>query len=158
MPRPLAWGLFITLVLLSVGIPAAAQSVADSPTLSVSDHLDDRRYVTTGSRGYVVGTEAGRFPAMGWHIKGEMGGIWSPPIKLLDGLWFGIDGEWLGQASTFTSGYGFVQMGGIEAPEGLTVRRTEFVPDGRRGPWSVCSSLRRLIARSALPWTPTRSS
>src|SRR5215207_8593650 len=66
MPRPLAWGLFVTLVLLSVAIPAAAQSVPASPTLSVSDRLDDRRFVTTGTRAYEVGTEAGRYPAMGF--------------------------------------------------------------------------------------------
>jgi hypothetical protein len=133
MPRPLAWGLFLALILLSVAIPAAAQTTPqDPPTLSVSDRLDDRRYVTSGSRGYIVGTEAGRFPAMGWHIQGEMGGIWSPPIKLLDGLWFGVDGEWLGEATRFTSGYGFVQME-VPGPEGLTVRRTDFLPDGKRG-------------------------
>jgi hypothetical protein len=133
MPRPLAWGLFLALILLSVAIPAAAQTLPEEPTtLSVSDRLDDRRYVTTGSRGYVVGTEAGRFPAMGWHIQGEMGGIWSPPIKLLDGLWFGVDGEWLGEATRFTSGYGFVQME-VPGPDGLTVRRTDFLPDGKRG-------------------------
>ena len=133
MPRPLAWGLFLALVLLSVAIPAAAQTTPqDPPTLSVSDQLDDRRYVTSGSRGYIVGTEAGRFPAMGWHIQGEMGGIWSPPIKLLDGLWFGVDGEWLGEATRFTSGYGFVQME-VPGPDGLTVRRTDFLPDDKRG-------------------------
>ncbi len=137
LPRPAAWGMLFALLLLSFAIPAAAQVTASSsehtPTLSVSDQLEDRRYVTTGTRGYIVGSEAGRFPAMGWHIKGEMGGIWSPPIKLLDGIWFGIDGQWLGQASTFTSGSGFVQMDGIDAPEGLIVRRTDFVPDDRRG-------------------------
>ena len=133
MPRPLAWGLFLALVLLSVAIPAAAQTTPqDPPTLSVSDQLDDRRYVTSGSRGYIVGTEAGRFPAMGWHIQGEMGGIWSPPIKLLDGLWFGVDGEWLGEATRFTSGYGFVRME-VPGPDGLTVRRTDFLPDDKRG-------------------------
>jgi hypothetical protein len=84
------------LALLAVTVPAAAQTTPqDPPTLSVSDRLDDRRYVAAGSRGYIVGAETGRFPAMGWHIQGEMGGIWSPPIKLLDGLWFGVDGEWL---------------------------------------------------------------
>jgi len=102
MPRPLAWGLLITLVLLSVAIPAAAQSVPDSPTLSTTDRLDDRRYVATGDRAYVVGTEAGRFPAMGFHTRGEMGGIWSPPIKLLDGIWFGwsrrFPGGWLSRS------------------------------------------------------------
>ena len=68
---------------------------------------------------------------MGWHIQGEMGGIWSPPIKLLDGLWFGVDGEWLGEATSFTSGYGFVRME-VPGPDGLTVRRTDFLPDGKR--------------------------
>jgi len=133
MPRPLAWGFFLVLVLLSVAIPAAAQTTPqDPPTLSISDQLVDRRYVTAGTRGYIVGTEAGRFPAMGWHIQGEMGGIWSPPIKLLDGLWFGVDGEWLGEATRFRSGYGFVQME-IPGPDGLAVRRTDFLPDGERG-------------------------
>ena len=130
-PRPLAWGLFLALVLLSVAIPAAAQSVPDAPTLSTTDRLDDRRYVTTGDRAYVVGTEAGRFPAMGFHTRGEMGGLWSPPIKLLDGLWFGIDDEWIGPATRFTSGYGHVKMD-LPGREGLTVERTDFVPDGRR--------------------------
>jgi hypothetical protein len=131
MPRPLAWGFFIALILLSVAIPAAAQSVPDSPTLSVSDRLDDRRYVTTGDRAYEVGTEAGRYPAMGFHTRGEMGGVWSPPIKLLDGLWFGIDDQWIGPATKFTSGYGHVKM---DLPDqgGMTVERTDFVPDGKR--------------------------
>jgi len=132
MPRPLAWGLFLVLVLLSVAIPAAAQTAPqDAPTLSVSDRLDDRRYVTTGTRAYEVGTEAGRYPAMGFHTRGEMGGIWSPPIKLLDGLWFGIDDQWIGPATKFTSGYGHVTMD-LPGREGLTVDRTDFVPDGRR--------------------------
>jgi hypothetical protein len=131
MPRPVAWGLFVILVLLSVAIPAAAQSVPDLPTLSVSDRLDDRRFVTTGTRAYEVGTEAGRYPAMGWHTRGEMGGIWSPPIKLLDGIWFGIDDQWIGPATKFTSGYGHVKM---DLPDqgGMTVTRTDFVPDGKR--------------------------
>jgi hypothetical protein len=69
------------LVLIAVSmIPASAQTAPqDSPTLSVSDRLDERRYVTTGTRAYEVGTEAGRYPAMGFHTRGEMGGIWSPP-------------------------------------------------------------------------------
>ena len=176
LPRLGAWGVLLALLLLSLAMPAAAQVTPPSEqsptTLSVSDRLDDRRYVATGTRGYIVGTEAGRFPAMGWHIQGEMGGIWSPPIKLLDGLWFGIDEQWLGEADTFTSGYGFVQMDGIDAPEGLTVRRTDFVPDGRRGALvglEVTSQTDRQISltvdahselMSAYPWgwtTPSAS-
>jgi hypothetical protein len=131
MPRSLTWGIFITLVLLSLAIPAAAQSVPDSPTLSTTDRLNDRRFVTTGDRAYEVGTEAGRYPAMGFHTRGEMGGVWSPPIKLLDGLWFGIGDRWIGPATRFTSGYGHVKMK-LPGRNGMTITRTDFVPDGRR--------------------------
>src|SRR5215218_7737812 len=130
-PRPLAWGFLLILVLFSLALPAAAQTVPDSPTLSTSDRLEDRRYVASGTRGYIVGDESGKFPAMGWHIRGEMGGIWSPPIKLLDGIWFGIDDEWIGPATEFTSGYGYVKMN-LPDQGGMTVTRTDFVPDGRR--------------------------
>ena len=26
----------------------------------------------------------------GFHTRGEMGGVWTPPIKLVDGIWFGV--------------------------------------------------------------------
>jgi hypothetical protein len=109
----------------------AAGASAAPPELSVSDRLDDRRYVASGTRGYLVGVESGDFPAMGWHTRGEMGGIWTPPLKLLDGVWFAIDGQWLPAASRFTSGQGYVRMD-YPVTAGLRVSRREFVPDGRR--------------------------
>jgi hypothetical protein len=102
-----------------------------SPTLSVSSQLDRRRYVAAGDRAYELGSEDGRYPAMGFHTRGEMGGIWSPPIKLLDGIWFGINGQWIGPATTFTSGFGYVQMA-LPTIDGLQITRTDFAPDGRR--------------------------
>ena len=118
-------------VLLALGLvmPAAAQAAAE---LSTTDRLKDRRYVATGPRAYVVGSEDGRFPAMGFHTRGEMGGIWSPPIKLVDGLWFGIGDEWIGPATEFTSGYGHVRMQ-LPGPGGLKIERTDFVPGEARG-------------------------
>jgi hypothetical protein len=110
---------------------AGAGAAEAASTLSTSDRLDDRRYVASGERAYVVGSEAGRFPASGWHIRGEMGGVWTPPIKLVDGVWFALDGEWIGPAKRFTSGWGYVAMD-LPAPAGLEARRVEFVPDGRR--------------------------
>src|SRR5215210_6545996 len=121
--------LIAAFVLLAVLPPATAAQAAT--TLSTSNRLDDRRYVASGTRGYVVGSEAGRFPASGWHIRGEMGGVWTPPLKLLDGIWFGIDGQWIGPATRFTSGFGHVRMD-LPATGGLELRRTDFVPDGRR--------------------------
>lgn len=43
-------------------------------------------YVTAGDRAYLIGTQDGNFPDMGHHIPGEMGGLWLPPIKLIDGF------------------------------------------------------------------------
>ena len=51
-----------------------------------------------------------RFYANGWHITGEMGGIWAPPLKLADGVWFGVDDQWVGAATKFTSGRGYVAL------------------------------------------------
>jgi len=114
--------------------PALATSV--SPALTVSTNLANRRYVAAGDRAYELGTEDGRYPAMGFHTRGEMGGIWTPPIKLLDGIWFGINGTWIGPATSFTSGFGHVQMTLPQTTTGpannLQITRTDFVPDGRR--------------------------
>jgi hypothetical protein len=98
--------------------------------LSEHDRLPDRRFVTTGRRAYEVGAEDATYPATGWHIRGEMGGFWSAPIKLLDGLWFAVDGQWL-RASRFTSGQGYVRMD-LTAPGGQRVQRVDVVPDGAR--------------------------
>ena len=115
----------------------AARSAAASlsPTLSVSSNLANRRYVASGDHAYDMGTEEGRYPAMGFHTRGEMGGIWTPPIKLLDGIWFGINSKWIGPATSFTSGFGYTQMALPPTTIGtnsLNITRTDFAPDGRR--------------------------
>jgi len=60
-------------------------------------------------------------------------GDWTPPLKLLDGLWFGVDGTWLPPATTFTSGYGYTRFA-IPSTACVSVARTDAVPDGRRAP------------------------
>ena len=84
-----------------------------------------------GQRSYVEGFEDGRFYANGWHTTGEMGGVWAPPLKLVDGVWFGIDDQWVGQATKFTSGWGYTRY---DLPDtgGLHVQRTDFAPDANR--------------------------
>jgi hypothetical protein len=124
---------FLVLVALAVllAVPATVAH-SQTSTLSVSDRLADRREVAAGTRAYSIGFEDGRFYANGWHITGEMGGVWTPPLKLVDGVWFGLDGQWVGPASTFTSGWGYTQFD-LPDTAGLQLRRTDFVPDGRRG-------------------------
>jgi len=46
----------------------------------------EQPYVTAGDRTYLIGTQDGNFPDMGKHVPGEMGGLWLPPIKLVDGF------------------------------------------------------------------------
>jgi glycogen debranching enzyme len=123
-------GLVVTACAM-VLICTAAGAAPDpgGPTRSTTEKLDLKRYVAAGDRAYVIGSEDGRFPPMGWHIRGEMGGVWAHPIKLLDGYWFALDDQWVGRASRFTSGAGYVKM---EFPrtQGFDVSRIEFSPDG----------------------------
>jgi hypothetical protein len=49
-----------------------------------SDYKDSP-FISAGKRLYVVGHQNGTFPDLGWHVEGEMGGVWLHPIKLLDG-------------------------------------------------------------------------
>src|SRR4051794_9451407 len=121
---------FVLFVLVGVLLVLPAASAA-SPELSTSDQLKTRRYVAAGDRAFVSGFEDGRFYAQGWHITGEMGGVWSQPLKLVDGVWFGVDGGWLPPATKFTSGWGYTRMD-FPATGGLDVSRTDFAPDGRR--------------------------
>lgn len=116
----------VMLVVVNCGIAAAA-----SPELSTSSRLQDRRAVTAGQRSYEVGFADGRFYANGWHISGEMGGVWAPPIKLVDGVWFGLDGQWAGQATKFTSGYGYTRYQ-LPSIDGLSLQRIDFAPDAYR--------------------------
>src|SRR3954470_11047281 len=44
-------------------------------------------YSAAGDRSYLIGTQDGNFPDLGGHVPGEMGGLWTHPIKLIDGFW-----------------------------------------------------------------------
>src|SRR3954462_763047 len=86
-------------------LAAGAAQAATPFELSTSSRLQDRREVAAGTRAYSIGFEDGRFYANGWHITGEMGGVWTAPLKLVDGIWFGLDGQWVGPATKFSSGW-----------------------------------------------------
>ena len=120
--RALAAGFAVVLV-------CAGAAQAATPELSTTNRLQDRREVAAGQRSYVEGFQDGRFYANGWHITGEMGGVWAPPLKLVDGVWFGIDDQWVGQATKFSSGWGYTRYdlpdtGGLQrAAHRLRARR-----------------------------------
>ena len=114
----------------------AEDALATSPELSETSRLADRRSLVVGDRAYAMSTADSLYPAAGWHIKGEMGGMWTPPIKLVDGIWFRLTGKWLGdpdgaRATATTVGWGYTRTS--FAPVGnVSVQRTDFVPDGTR--------------------------
>src|SRR4051794_32808721 len=114
------------LALLTPSLARAADEV------STSNRLQDRREVAAGERSYASGFEDGRWYANGWHISGEMGGVWAPPLKLVDGVWFGVDDQWIGRATKFTSGHGYTRYD-LPPTAGLQLSRTDFAPDARRG-------------------------
>ena len=95
---------------------------------------------------------------MGFHTRGEMGGIWSAPLKLLDGIWFGVNGAWLPSAQRFTSGWGYTQMD-FPATSGVRVAaptssRTATAPSSSGLTFTSTGGSRRSTSR----WMPTPNS
>lgn len=108
--------------------------MADMPFINGRAEYLNSPYVTAGDRLYVVGHQNGQYPDLGWHVEGEMGGIWSHPIKLMDGfvaaIKIGKNVHCLNQASMFTN---FPMANKLEyqgVVPGLNVEQFQFVPDG----------------------------
>ncbi len=132
----------VATAIVTPGVTAAGEpgdasgALASSPELSETSRLADRRSVVVGDRAYSMSTADSLYPAAGWHIRGEMGGVWTPPIKLVDGVWFRLADEWLGDpdgaaATRTTAGWGYTRTS-FEPVDQVAVQRTDFVPDGTR--------------------------
>lgn len=94
-------------------------------------------FVTAGNRVYMVGHQNGTFPELGWHIAGEMGGIWNHPIKLMDGFEVDLNIENqlipLKEADSFTNyPFGNRHFYNLENNK-LAIERWQFVPDDQEG-------------------------
>src|SRR3954447_6450056 len=96
---------------IAAALIGASAAQAATTELSVTTRLQDRREVAAGQRSYAEGFEDGRFYANGWHTTGEMGGVWTPPLKLFDGVWVATDAQWVGQATSCSSGWGYPRYG-----------------------------------------------
>ena len=109
----------------------------DTPGIEGRAEYLNTPYVTAGDRLYMVGHQDGSFPELGWHIKGEMGGIWNHPIKLMDGfeasLRLGDREIPIRDAYLFTN---FPMANRheyrIDSLE-LHIERWQFVPDAKQG-------------------------
>jgi len=133
----------ICLLLIACGNPGVQPNIpfeellADAPAISGREAYLSSPFVTAGDRVYMVGHQDGGFPELGWHIKGEMGGIWNHPIKLMDGFnaFLITDGVKvpLVKAHRFTNypmaGRHEYRLDSLD----LEVERWQFVPDGKEG-------------------------
>ncbi|MEX0314001.1 MAG: glycogen debranching protein, partial [Allomuricauda sp.] len=114
-----------------------AELLVDSSSIAGKSAYLQSPYVTAGNRVYMVGHQDGSFPNLGWHIKGEMGGIWNHPIKLMDGFdaHLSLDGDMLqlNKASGFVN-YPMANKHGFSWPsKNITIERWQFVPDDQQG-------------------------
>jgi glycogen debranching enzyme len=133
--------LLLSAILLIPGSLPAQQSGGPARALEgISNRGQNQRepYVTAGDRAYAIGTQDGDFPDLGTHVPGEMGGVWVPPVKLLDGLW-GAVGEGgapeapLAKAGEFINyPYGNRFRYG-PVLDSLEIERFQFSPDGHPG-------------------------
>lgn len=99
--------------------------------ISKSERLADP-YLTPGDRACIIGAQDGAFPDLGWHVPGEMGGIWTPPLKLLDGFWLQVNGHWPATADEYSTGSCMTKHEYYLEPD-LRVTRIQFAPDGEPG-------------------------
>jgi glycogen debranching enzyme len=130
-------------IIIAIGISVfPGLCLAQSKTFTLDEassglpHLPGKKdrsaypYATAGDRLYAIGDQAGGFPAIGFHVEGQMGGVWQQPIKLLNGYELTVGERKLDKCDSFIAG-SFVNKFLYTLPQQrLSVTRTEFVPDG----------------------------
>lgn len=140
------WSFFLNLLFMSLFLLSGCKNkkvdslgklAFDSPSIQGKSEYLNSPYVTAGNRVYMVGHQDGTFPDLGWHIKGEMGGIWNHPIKLMDGfdieIHDALDTLKLNKAESFIN-YPFANKHIFSFPEKkLEIERWQFVPDDKQG-------------------------
>ena len=115
------------------------EEVIKLPSIDGKPHYLASPFVTAGDRVYLVGFQDGSFPDLGWHIDGEMGGVWDHPIKLMDGFAANIkikdrdDFICLDKANQFIN-YPMANSHHFSwDKETIEIDRIQFIPDGVEG-------------------------
>lgn len=115
-----------------------AESLADLPMLRGKTDYLASPFTTAGNQMYLVGHQDGSFPDLGWHIEGEMGGLWLHPIKLTDGFVMELSHSsdqtrCLNQAVSFKNYPIAGQHDFLWSDFDLDIQRTQFVTDSIPG-------------------------
>ena len=86
-------------------------------------------FFLSGNKMYEIGAMSGDFPSIGWHIDGEMGGVWAHPMKVLDGFYLEVEddeGIWrLTDCKDFSHGFAYADFR-FEKKD-LVIDRKDFV-------------------------------
>lgn len=115
------------------------QQVSKLPSLTGKTDYLTSPFVTAGNRVYIIGHQDGSFPALGWHIDGEMGGVWNHPIKLLDGFTATLQIQNSDELWCLTHADNFINFPIANshhftwAQHQVEVDRTQFIPDDTEG-------------------------
>ena len=96
-------------------------------------------FFLSGHEMYEIGAMSGDFPSIGWHIDGEMGGVWAHPMKVLDGFYFEVEddeGIWrLTDCKDFS--HGFVYADFRFEKKDLVIDRKDFVVEDETALFSL---------------------
>ncbi len=128
--------LAITVLVISACQPQSmsplAEQLSKAESITGTAEYLSSPYLTPGDKTYMVGHQDGSFPDLGWHVTGEMGGIWNHPIKLMDGFGVSIDVNGtincLDKANSFIN-YPYANQHNFILGD-LEIRRRQMVPDG----------------------------
>jgi glycogen debranching enzyme len=134
--------LVVLLFLLACSTPKPQEYqllTLSQPSIAGKPHYLQSPFVTAGDRVYMVGYQDGSFPDLGWHVPGEMGGIWNHPIKLMDGFAASLTTKQSGNSYCLNNADSFINypFGNKHRftwqQEAIEVQRFQFVPDGLQG-------------------------
>src|SRR5689334_339743 len=131
--------LAVVLLLATVRLLPAQSDTA--PLAGVSNHgrTGDKPYVAAGDRAYLIGAQDGSFPDMGGHVRGEMGGLWLHPIKLIDGFRATVTDSAMHRTAALEHAAEFInypygnRLRYGPALDSLEIDRVQVSPDGRQG-------------------------
>lgn len=138
--------LIVTPALLIVGCSAEGPSQFDRfNRVSMIDSIEGKAqylqspFVTAGDRVYMIGYQDGSFPDLGWHVEGEMGGIWNHPIKLMGGFYAEVTLQGTSRSYCLDEALSFVNYPFANRhyfqwiEENISIERTQFIPDSVEG-------------------------
>lgn len=140
-----AFALLLSGSSLIVGCSTGDQLQSDLFGVPMIDSIEGKTqylqspFVTAGDRVYLIGHQDGSFPDLGWHVDGEMGGIWDHPIKLMDGFYAGLTIQATNQSFCLDKADKFINYPFANkhvyhwSGKNISVERSQFIPDRIEG-------------------------